>query len=396
MSRAWWGPTWLIARREIDERFRAKSFRIVTVLLMVAVAAGVVIPTLVAHHQKTQKVGLVGAGDPLLAQAAREAGRVTGSRVSIVPVAGVPAARKALSAGKLAAVVVDGREVLVKQLPAGSTSSSSSSSATFASALAQLVGLERRLPPGAGASALVRGVALPIRGVQPPPRSLASRLTALGVNLLVYIVIFFYGVRIAQAVGEEKTSRVVEVLLARVRSTQLLTGKLIGFAVLAFAQILAAVITFAVLAVAVGSTAIQGAVGEVLIGALWLVLGYALYSTAFAASGSMITRQSDAANAATPLMIPLILAYVLSNGVLFNGASSFYHVLAFIPWTAPVAMPTLFAIGAVSGVQVVISALLCIVATVATARVAGLVYSRSVMRTNARVKLRQVLRSGAA
>jgi ABC-2 type transport system permease protein len=236
-----------------------------------------------------------------------------------------------------------------------------------------------------------------VRGVQPPPRPLAGRLTGLGVNLLIYIVIFFYGMRITQAVGEEKTSRVVEVMLATARSTQLLTGKLIGFAALALAQMLAAGVTFAVLATAVGSDAIKGTAGGVaLIGALWLILGYALYCSAFAAAGSMITRQSDASNAAFPLLIPLILAYSLSNSVLFGSTSGFFHVLAFIPWTAPIAMTTLYAIGDAPTWEMIASALICVGATVATARLAGLIYSRSVMRTGARVKLREALRGPAA
>ncbi len=196
MSSAWWQPTWLIARREMDERFRAKSFRIVTLLLMVAVGAGVVIPAVVGKHHKTEKVGIVGAADPAIVRAAQEAGRVTGSRVSVRPVDSVASARKLLRAGTLAAVVVNGREVLVKQQQTGGTSSSS---ATFAGTLAQLVGLERRLGPGAGATALTNGVALPVRGVQPAPKSIASRVTAVVVDLLIYIVIFFYGLRIAQA-----------------------------------------------------------------------------------------------------------------------------------------------------------------------------------------------------
>ena len=85
-----------------------------------------------------------------------------------------------------------------------------------------------------------------------------------------------------------------------------------------------------------------------------------------------------------------------SSTFLFNGASSFYHVLAFVPWTAPVAMPTKFAIGAAPAWQVLVSALLCVIATAAIARLAGMIYQRSVMRTGARVKLRQVLRADAA
>lgn len=106
----------------------------------------------------------------------------------------------------------------------------------------------------------------------------------------------------------------------------------------------------------------------------------------------MITRQADAANAAFPLLIPLIVAYTLANAVLFGGASSFYHVLAFIPWTAPVAMPTLFAIGVAPAWEMIAFALLCVIATIATFRLAGLVYQRSVMQTSARVRLREALR----
>ena len=131
--------------------------------------------------------------------------------------------------------------------------------------------------------------------------------------------------------------------------------------------------TFVVCGVAVGSHALRGTAGPVaLIGALWLILGYALYCSAFAAAGAMITRQADAANAAFPLLIPLIVAYSLSSVVLFGGAYPFYRVLAFIPWTAPVAMPTLFAIGAAPAWQMIVSAVLCVIATIATARLAGL------------------------
>ncbi|HEY5199077.1 MAG TPA: ABC transporter permease [Solirubrobacteraceae bacterium] len=389
MRTAWWPNAWLIARREIDERSRAKSFVITTAILVLGVAAGVVIPAIIGHNRTTAKIGLVGPAAPELRQAALAAGRVTGDKVEITAVPSAAAADAGLRSGALDLAILDGREILIKKQPvAGSTSSES----TFADALAELAGLVTKLPPAAAQSALTQGIAIPVRGLEAAPKSLTSRFTGLGVDLLIYIVIFFYGMRITQSVGEEKSSRVVEVLLATVRPTQLLIGKVIGFAAIAFAQILAAAATFGICGLAVGSDAVHGtAGGVVLIGVLWLVLGFALYSTAFAAAGSLITRQSDAANAAMPLLIPLILAYSLSNGVLFNGSNSFYDVLAYVPWTAPVAMPTLFAIGAASAWQVGASAALCLLATVLTARVAGVVYARSVMRTGARVKVRQVL-----
>ncbi|MGI8414203.1 MAG: ABC transporter permease [Solirubrobacteraceae bacterium] len=390
MIGAWWRDTWLIARRDGDDRLRARSFQVTTAIMVIAVAAAVLIPAAIGKHHSVQKVGVLGTADPALSQAASAAGRVTGNRVRIIPVATLDAARSGLRSGALVAVIADGREVLIKQQPAGGTTSSTG---TFSGALAQLVGLVRRLPPGAAQSALTHGIALPIRGVEAPQRSTTTRVTGYAVVFLIYFVILFYGIRLTQSVGEEKTSRVVEVLLATVRPTQLLIGKVIGFAMLAFTQILALGGTYLVCGLAVGSKAIQGtAGGVVLLGVIWLILAYALYCSAFAAAGSMITRQADASNAATPLMMPLILVFILSQGVLINGASTFYHVLAFIPWTAPIAMPVLFAVGAASVGQVVVSALITVVAIVATARVAGIVYQRSVMRTGARVRLRKILR----
>jgi ABC-2 type transport system permease protein len=209
------------------------------------------------------------------------------------------------------------------------------------------------------------------------------------------VIILTYGVRIAIGVGEEKASRVVEVLLTTLRPVQLLAGKVIGVGILAVAQIAAMVVVFFVLGRAAGSAAVQGpAAGVVLSGALWLVLGYAFYCTAYAAAGSLITRQADAYNASIPLQLPLILAYVLAYTVLYaSGVNWFYHVLAFIPFTAPVAMPVLVAVGAAPAWQLALSAAISLAATVGMARLAGTIYERAILRTGSRLRVRQVLRS---
>lgn len=87
--------------------------------------------------------------------------------------------------------------------------------------------------------------------------------------------------------------------------------------------------------------------------------GYTFYCTAYAAAGALITRQADACNAALPLQLPLILAYVLSCTVIYaSSVNPLFHVLAFIPFTAPVAMPVLVAVGAAPGWQIVLSAVI--------------------------------------
>ncbi|MGZ4432735.1 MAG: hypothetical protein ACXVW7_03750 [Trebonia sp.] len=93
-----------------------------------------------------------------------------------------------------------------------------------------------------------------------------------------------------------------------------------------------------------------------------------------------------------PVQLPLIIAYILSYTVIYaNSANVFYHVLGLFPPTAPIAMPVLYASGDVPLWQVVIAAALLAVSTVWMARVAAGIYGRSILRTGARVKLREVL-----
>jgi ABC-2 type transport system permease protein len=392
------GLIWLVARREIRDRARAKSFWVASVILLLAVVAGVIIPALTHGGRSTARVGIVGGQVAALTQTVKEAGRVSGTTVTVVPLPNVAAARAKLHSGDLAAVLVGDREVLVKQLPVAGSSSAGATLPGALGALSEIGGLQRLyalIPPSDAARIASQGIALPVHGLIPPPLGLASRITGLAAAILIYVFILTYGVRITIGVGEEKATRVVEVLLTTLRPVQLLAGKVIGMGVLAMAQIAAMVAAFIVLGHAVGSVAVQGAATSVVLaGALWLVLGYAFYCTAYAAAGSLITRQADAYNASLPLQLPLILAYVLAYTVLYaSGVNWFYHVLAFVPFTAPVAMPVLVAVGAAPAWQQALSAAISIAATVGMARLAGTIYERAILRTGSRLRVRQVLRT---
>jgi ABC-2 type transport system permease protein len=395
MTASWWRLTRIVAGREIAERARARSFWIASVLLLIAVAAGVLIPALLHGTRSSAQVGVIGARTPALTQTVRAAGQISGTTVTIVSLPDEAAARAGLRSGRLAAVLVGDSAVLVKQESVTGTGSPGSS---LAGALSEVGGLQKlyaELPPGAAARIARSGVALPVHGLTPPPRDLVSRVTGLAAAILIYVIILTYGVRITIGVGEEKSSRVVEVLLTTLRPTQLLAGKVIGMGTLALAQIGLLVGTYFALGYAVGSSAVHGAAGGVVLaGALWLLLGYVFYCTAYAAAGSLITRQADAYNASLPLQLPLLIGYVLAYSVVYaNGVSPFYHLLGFIPFTAPVVMPVLVAVGAAPAWQMLLSIAITLASTVGMARLAGRIYERAILRTGTRLRVRQVLRS---
>ena len=379
--------TWLVARREIRLRAKTRVFIATTAVMLIAVALAVSLPAVLSGRSSTDRIGVVG-GSTNVAALVTEAGRLSGGHAVAVPEPSLAAAETALRNGDLSAVLVPDREIIVKQLPLGGVSGS-------VATLSQLAGLSKLIQtvPGA-AAAVAHGVTLPVRGLQAPSSPLSSRLTALFTVIIVWVLISVYGSQIALGIGEEKSSRVVEVLLSAVRPVQLLVGKVLGIGLLALGQAAGMVVVFVIAGFASGSSLVHGAtLGVVIAGGVFIVLGYAFYCTAFAAAGSLVSRQSDVNSTIMPVQLPLIVTYALSYTVIYaSKANPVYHVLGFLPPTAPIAMPVLYGSGDVPLWQLVISALLCAAGTVWMARLAVRIYASSILRSGPRIRISQAVR----
>jgi ABC-2 type transport system permease protein len=212
--------------------------------------------------------------------------------------------------------------------------------------------------------------------------------------VLLFFMLTQYCTWILIGVMQEKSSRVVEVLLAVVRPIQLLGGKVLGIGAVALGQ--AALIVAFALAVgaAVGSNLLHGAAPLALLSELlWLVLGYGFYCWVYAAAGSTAERQDQVQTLALPLSLPILFGYIYSISVVSSGsASAFFKVLAFLPPTAPFCMSALVGLGQVTWWQFVLSALISLAATAGMALFAARIYRRAVLRTGGRVPLRELLR----
>jgi ABC-2 type transport system permease protein len=106
----------------------------------------------------------------------------------------------------------------------------------------------------------------------------------------------------------------------------------------------------------------------------------------------MAERQDQVQSLAFPLSIPIIFGYIMALTAVSSGSvSSFFRVLAYLPPTAPFAMPVLVGLGAVTWWQFLASAAISVVCTIAMARLAAGVYRRAILRTGGRVKIREIL-----
>lgn len=388
------GGAGLVAGREIRERLRGRLFRVVTLILFAVVAAAVVIPTLHSGTTTREKVGVV-AGPPALDTELQQLAKSVGLQVELVREPDLSVARAAVRAGRLDAVVNGSGSILV-QNPISNTDTSTG--ARYVRAVATTLGAQQAfvragLTPEQTA-AVARAKPWPVESVHPGKGATTTEeTTALLGIILIFIILNQYLTWTLMGVMEEKASRVVEVLLATVRPVQLLAGKVLGIGVVALLQAVSLVAFALVLAQVVGSSLVHGAAPLVVAATLvWLVLGYAFYSWLYAAAGSLAERQDQVQSLALPLSAPLIIGYIVSLiGVSSGHASLLVKVLAYLPPTAPFAMPTLVGFGGAAWWQFLLSVALSMVCTVMVALVAARIYRTAVLRTGKRVRLRELV-----
>jgi ABC-2 type transport system permease protein len=391
------GSVGLVARREVLERVRGRIFRFGTLIILLVVGAAIVIPKIhTSHSTPPQQVGVVGAPNQELTQVIKYSGKQVKIPVEVVSEPTQQAAEEALRSGKLDAAVVAGDAILVYQ-PV--SSDSKSDTATLLEVLAPELGVLHAYQQAGLSGTQIEQVAkarpVPVESLQANNNKDVNKGTSVIGVILIFLMITQYNTWILMGVMQEKASRVVEVLLAAVRPIQLLGGKVLGIGLVAMGQaVLIAGFAF-VVSKAVGSDLLRGTGGLLLLSdLLWLVLGYAFYSWLYAAAGSTAERQDQVQTLALPLSLPILIAYIYSITVASSGSPSLlFKVLAYLPPTAPFAMPVLVGLDQVTWWQFLISVVLAIAGTVVMAWFAAGIYRRAVLKSGQRVSLRD-LRGG--
>jgi ABC-2 type transport system permease protein len=388
------GDVGLVAARELRARVRGRVFRTGTLLVLLIVAGAIVVPVLLGSKTDVQRIGVAGTLSAPVRAAVTADGPAVGARVELVAEPSTQAASDDLRAGRINLAVVDGRQVVVAKAAAAADTSTT---AQLTRAVARTVGTGRALA-AAGLSpaqaAVISGArALPVSSLAPAgPGTTGRNTTFVGLVLLVFMLTQ-YNAWTLTGVLEEKSSRVVEVLLAAITPARLLAGKVLGIGLAAFVQAGLAVVTAVALAEATHSDALTGATPAAVASTLtWLVLGYAFYSWVYAAAGSTADRQEQAQSLLLPLALPVIFGYLMATAAITSGSpSAFFEVLAYLPPAAPFAMPVLVSLGAATAWQFALSAVISVACTAGVARAAVTVYRRSILRTGRRPPLRELL-----
>lgn len=382
-----WSMIRLIAARELRERSRTRGFLAATAfLLVVAVAAGVV-PAFLDHDRRALRVGIVGAPSAAVASSLPIA--ASGEAVDVVEAGSVVDADDALRQGKLDVVVEGTTSVRIRGERTGERATDLAE--RLASAIPIAAALESAGVPPEGIGTVLSPTPLPVRPVEPPREDEGSRDAVLLGGLALYIALFSYAGWVGTGVVEEKSSRVVEVVLSAVRPAELLAGKVLGIGVLGLAQLVMVGGAGLAAAVAAGTDVPSSAPGAVGLVLLWFVLGFAFYSSAFAVAGSAASRQEDAQAVMGPLYVLLIVSYFVAQAAQANPEGTLARVSAFVPPLAPLTAPSRVLLGHAPVWETAASVAVTVAGTVVLVRLAARVYGGAVLRFGPKLGFRELV-----
>jgi ABC-2 type transport system permease protein len=368
----------LVARREIVERIRERSLWVSTGITVAVLAGVLVLPNALGFGGATK--GTVAAAGPAATAVARQAvaaQRAFDVALSVRRVPDDATARRLVRDGDAdVAVLAGGRALLAAQ---------DADDSVLAAVQAGSQALRSGRPPP------------PLPVVQEGGSGSSDRQgIAFVAVVILYGQLLGYGFWVATGVVEEKSTRVVELLLSAIRPRQLLAGKVLGIGLLGLGQLLLIGLVGIAIGAASGQLDIDGdvvaAVGVVL---LWFLLGFALYSCAFAVAGALVPRQEDIQSVTAPLTIIILASFFLSFGALDDPGSTLARVLSIIPPSAPMVMPVRLIAGDAPAGEVLLAIALTLAAALALIALAARIYGAAVLRTGSRVTLRAVWRATA-
>jgi ABC-2 type transport system permease protein len=369
----------IVARREFLWRGQSRAF-VFSTLFLVVVAVGVALaPTIVRYVDRLdigETIGVhTGSAAPEIAfapalealMASTDVAATAGSETApfkVVEVTDLAAARADVAAGEMKAVLALerasggdlGYTLYTEMLPFERTTQLIRQAAT---ALAVQDRLTRAGVPPGDQGALFAPAAFAV--VKADPTAAASpgsveqliggSVIGFSLTIFIFMAILMYGQWVAMSVAEEKSSRVMEIVLGAAKPFELLTGKVVGVGALGLTQY-AAVFVAAVLAIL-----LQGQIASVVLGGeasidlptgvtipilvafgIFFVLGFVLYATLFAGIASLVSRQEDVSSLISPLILISTLGYlvaVYSSSGLIPMDSTLVAVLSYVPFLSP-------------------------------------------------------------
>jgi len=309
-------------------------------------------------------------------------------------------ARAAVSSGSVDAALVDGDTILAVGSPPAALDAVLRGAATAAARVqvASQLGLtEQALDSVIRPVVIVAedlGTAVPVDDL-----AVARGVAAFFSIVILFILVMAFGQFVGSAVVEEKQTRVAELVLAKVSTTSMLVGKVLGVGGLGLVQLILLGLTYAfgLWAFGDGSAALdlfRLGFSSLAWMALWFVIGYAMYSFVFATMGATVSRLEDLQSLTYVPSVLLLPAYAIAAASLTGAPSPLLAPMSMVPIWSPLLMPFRIVTGNAPWWEVAVALVGSLAFIALLVWFGSRVYRGAALRTGGRVGLREAYRAG--
>jgi ABC-2 type transport system permease protein len=389
-------PVWLVARREIIARVRTRAFVLGTAAIIALLGGYAALMVVIGQNGGNTTVGFTGQATAVAAPL-QSASTSLGAPITVQDIGDPADGERRVRDGELDALVTgapDALNVVVKSEPSTRLRAALDTVMRQQALDAELAKIG--VNPSEVRSAAV-GAQAHVTSLERADPQREERLgLAMASGILLYMFLIMSGQAVAQGVVEEKSSRVVELLLSTIRPTRLLTGKVLGIGLAGLLQfvIIAAAGLTATTATGLLTLPSAAVLGSIIWALVWFVLGFFCYATVLAAAASLVSRQEELQGVVTPVIMILVVPFVIGISILPNNPeSTLGAVLSLVPGFSPVLMPMRIALNVAAPWEVAASLVLTLATVVGLLWLGGRIYSNAVLRNGARVKLSDALRA---
>ena len=283
-------------------------------------------------------------------------------------------------------------------------------------------GINKEVPESIKTNVSISTINLSSEGEKASSFGVSSAIGYLS-SLLIYFFVFLYGAQIMRGVLEEKTSRIVEVIISSVKPFQLMTGKIIGIGAVGLTQFLLWVLLTFVVSSTIGAAfqidrftgaqfeqtmaempegeqSMAKEINEIFVAleavdivsviicfVCYFLGGYLLYGAMFAAVGSAVDSDADSQQFMFPISMPLIASIVVLSAVIKDPSGSLAFWMSMIPFTSPVVMMMRIPFG-VPTWEILLSLSLLVLGFVFTSWMAGRIYRIGILMHGTKINYR--------
>ena len=406
---------WLIIKREYLVRVRKKSFIIMTILGPILMAALLVVPTYLAEENQENRIIALNEDANYILEDSEFIHFTT------IPTSEAELLKTDFSESPFYALLfIDGENFTLYSNQQISLSVSKSIERQLEQLIEheklKLLGIDLQILEDASTEINITTKIISEDGNTSNSQAEASMGIGFLSGILIYMFIFMYGTMVMRGVIEEKTSRIVEVIISSVKPFQLMMGKILGVALVGLTQfvlwilltiIISTVAELAFLDVNVMATEMNSSDQSVILAQVaeltgginllqiflafifYFLAGYLMYSALFAAVGSAVDAEADTQQFVLPITIPLILSFVLITPIMENPDGTLAFWMSMIPFTSPVIMMVRLPFG-VANWELALSIGILIASFIATTWLAGRIYRTGILMYGKKATYREI------